>query len=207
MPPGREQELRIAARTCALTVLWNLLAGGAAIVTAAAVGSLSLTGFGVNAALDSIASASLVWRLRAEERRPDRADRIEGVTVRIVGVTLIAIGLLIPVQAVRSLLTGSSPEASTVPLVIAGLSLAALPPLAVAKLRLARRLDSRALRGDGVLTAVGSILAALTLIAFALDTAFGWRWTDGVTAIVISPIIVREASLMLRAKRPAIPHA
>ena len=55
-----------AALLCALTVGWNMLVGGSAVVTAIATGSLSLIGFGINAVVDSSASAVLVCRFRAE---------------------------------------------------------------------------------------------------------------------------------------------
>ena len=38
-----------AARLCGAIVAWNMAAGGAAVATAIATGSLSLIGFGVNA--------------------------------------------------------------------------------------------------------------------------------------------------------------
>jgi divalent metal cation (Fe/Co/Zn/Cd) transporter len=182
-------------------VAWNVLAGGAAIVSAVAVGSLSLAGFGINAALDSVASAALVWRFHEETKDSSGRLRLEARTVRIVGFTLIAVACYIAIEAVVSLHARSSPDTSPVPLVIAGSSLLVLPPLARAKLRLSRRLASRALRGDAVLTTIGCVLAGLAIVGLALNAWLGWWWTDGVAALVMSGLLLREARLTLHAPR------
>jgi divalent metal cation (Fe/Co/Zn/Cd) transporter len=196
---SRSDDMRAAARACGLTVAWNVLAGGAAIVSAVAVGSLSLAGFGINAALDSVASATLVWQFRTESKNSSRRLRLEAVTVRIVGLTLIAVACYIAIEAIVSLRAQASPDTSPVPLVIAGSSLLVLPPLARSKLRLSRRLSSRALRGDAMLTAIGCVLAALAIVGLALNAWLGWWWTDGVAALVMSALLLREARLTLRA--------
>ena len=194
----RARDLRAAATLCSLTVAWNVLAGGAAIATAVAVGSLSLVGFGINAALDSAASAALVWRFRAEEIDAPRAARLEELTVRIVGVTLVAVAVYLAARAVASLRTGSGPDTSAASVTITALSALVLPPLAYGKLRLARRLRSKALRGDGVLTTIGAALALLALSGLGLNAMLGWWWTDAAAALLMSVVLLREAHLMFR---------
>ena len=205
MSLSRSDDVRAAERVCELTVLWNVLAGGAAIASAVAVGSLSLAGFGINAALDSVASAALVWRFRGEAKDSSRARGLEAITVGIVGITLIGVAAFIAFRAIQSLHGHSRPDSSPVSLVIVGLSILVLPPLARRKLRLAHRLGSRALRGDGVLTTIGSVLAALALVGLALNAWLGWWWTDGVAAFVMSAILLREASITLRGSHAMAP--
>jgi divalent metal cation (Fe/Co/Zn/Cd) transporter len=194
---GRSSDLKAAVRLSILTITWNVVVGGAAILIAATIGSLSLAGFGLSAALDSIASAALVWRFGAEVKDSSRGHRLETVTVRIVGGTLIVVALYVAGQAARSLLSHSGPHVSTMAVLIAGLSLLVLPPLALGKLRLAGRLGSKALRGDGVLTAIGATLAALTLLGLVLDALLGWWWSDAAAALVMSGLLVREGVLTL----------
>ncbi|MDP9224857.1 MAG: hypothetical protein M3P18_13640 [Actinomycetota bacterium] len=196
-PSGRSHDLRVAVRLSILTIVWNVLAGGAAVLTAATIGSLSLAGFGLSAALDSIASAALVWRFRAEAKDSSRGHRLETVTVRIVGSTLIVVALYVAGQAVRTLWSHSGPHVSIVAVLVAGLSLLVLPPLALGKLRLAARLGSKALRGDGVLTAIGATLAALSLLGLVLDALFGWWWSDAGVALGMSGLLAREGILAL----------
>lgn len=71
-----------------------------------------------------------------------------------------------------------------------------LPVLARAKLRLAGRLGSSALRGDGVLSLAGAALAAATLVSLLVQSAFGWWWADAVAALLIAGTLLREGSLI-----------
>jgi divalent metal cation (Fe/Co/Zn/Cd) transporter len=77
-------------------------------------------------------------------------------------------------------------------LVLLGGSLVVLPVLGYIKLRLARRLRSRALRGDGILSAAGAALAAAALAGLAMDQPLGWWWADPAAASLIGLFLLRE---------------
>ncbi len=76
-----------------------------------------------------------------------------------------------------------------------------LPPLGVVKLRLATRLDSRALRGDGILASVAAALAGLTLVGLVAGSEWSVYWPDPVAAALIAVFLLREGRGMLRAGR------
>ena len=61
-----------------------------------------------------------------------------------------------------------------------------------AKLRLAARLGSRALRADAHETIVCAWLSATTLLGLALNAGLGWWWADPVSALGMVPLITRE---------------
>src|SRR5262249_39937603 len=109
-----------------------------------------------------------------------------------VGSILILIALYVAVSAVAALAGHSVPNRSTVGLALTAASVLVLPVLARAKLRLAGRLESSALRGDGVLSLAGAALAAVPLASLALDAAFGWWWCDAVAALLIAAFMLRE---------------
>src|SRR5437588_438764 len=156
--------LRRAERLCGATVVWNVTAGGAAVVTAIATGSLSLIGFGVNAVVDSSVSALLVWRFRAEEAgHATRAIRAERLALRLAGAAFSVIAVYVLVRAVVALAGGHRPSSSLFGIGEAVASLVVLPYLAVGKYRLSRKLKSRALRADSLLTVSGIALAAIAL--------------------------------------------
>jgi divalent metal cation (Fe/Co/Zn/Cd) transporter len=71
-------------------------------------------------------------------------------------------------------------------------SAVALPPLALAKFRVASRLGSRALHADSVLTAVAGLLAVISLGSLVLADAFGLWWADAAAALIVAAIVVRE---------------
>lgn len=155
-------------------------------------GGLSLIGFGLDSAIDSCASIALVWRFHIERRDPERAARVEHLAERIVGGVLVVAAVVLVVGAARTLVTGAEvhPQAGQLVLLVA--SLIALPPLAVAKRRVAGRLGSRALRNDALLTAAAAFLALVALVAGEVAASLGLTWADPVGSIVIAAVLGRE---------------
>jgi divalent metal cation (Fe/Co/Zn/Cd) transporter len=191
--------LRRALILSAASIAWSGVVGGLAIFAALASGSLTLLGFGVDAVIDATASAVLIWRFRVEARQPERAARVERIAERVVGLALIALAIYLVVGALRALMQGAHPEASVLSLALLIASVVVLPPLAIAKYRVAAGLGSGALRLDSILTAVAAALAAISLVSLAASAAFGLWWADAVAALIVAAIIAREGWTSLRA--------
>jgi divalent metal cation (Fe/Co/Zn/Cd) transporter len=189
---SRSTHLRRALALSGLSIGWSGVAGSIAIVAALAGGSLSLLGFGVDAVIDAVASAALVWRFAVEGRQPERAHRVEQTAERVVGLALIALAVYLVGGSGRSLAIQAHPETSTLSVVLLLASTGLLPLLAVAKYRVARRLASGALRADSVLTAAAALLAAISLASLAATEAYGFWWADAVAALIVAVILARE---------------
>jgi divalent metal cation (Fe/Co/Zn/Cd) transporter len=194
----RAELVGAALRISWFSVVWSMLAGIAALISGVAAGSLALVGFGLDSVIDSSASVVLVWRFSAESNDEARAERVERVAGRFVGGVLAAVALYIIVESARALAGGSGPENTAVGDTIAVASVLVLPGVAWWKLRLSAGLGSRALRGDGVLTAAGAVLALVTLVALILNNAFDWWWADSVAALAIALLLATEAARSLR---------
>lgn len=190
----RSHLLVSALRLSFFTIAWNGVVGVAALVVSVMDGSLALGGFALSALLDSSASALLVGRFTKEQRDPTAAEALERRAQSGIALAMLLVGLYIGQQAVRALVGGSHPEASAFGVGLAAMSLVVLPLLARMKLRLASRLRSAALRGDGILTLAAGVLAAITLTALLLDSAFTWWWADPVAALFIATALVVEAA-------------
>jgi divalent metal cation (Fe/Co/Zn/Cd) transporter len=190
--------VRSAVRISWFSVVWSIMVGAAALVSGFAAGSLALVGFGLDSVIDSSASVVLVWRFRVEGLRPHHADRVERIATRAVGITLVVIALYIVGGSVHALSEGSGPESSPLGVALALTSVFVLPAVAVWKVRLAARLNSGALRGDGMLTGAGALLALVTLLAIVVDNAFGWWWSDSVAAVLIATFLGSEGLRALR---------
>jgi divalent metal cation (Fe/Co/Zn/Cd) transporter len=186
----------------AISVLWNGVAGGAAVVLALVGGSLSLAGFGFDAVVDSVASVALIWRFVVETTEPYRALRVEKAAERVVGVVLIVVGIYVAAGAVRALATGAHPDSSYAATALLVASLVALPPLAIAKRRVAHGLGSGALRGDSILTAVAALLAAISLATVLLQGVGLW-WADAIGALFVAALVLREGWGAVVASRAA----
>lgn len=68
-----------------------------------------------------------------------------------------------------------------------------MPWLAARKRRLAEATNQAALRADAVQSAVCGYLAWVALAGLLLHAALGWRWADPVAALMIVPLVLREA--------------
>ena len=189
---GRATDLRLAVRLSVVSIAWSGLVGSIAVYAAIVSGSLSLLGFGADAVIDSVASIVLVWRFLDERRQPHRAVRVERAAERVVGLALIALALYLAASAVRALASQAHPEASTPGLALLLASIVVLPPLAVAKNRVARRLKSGALRADSILTSVAALLAVISLASLGASEALGLWWADAIAALVVGAIVLRE---------------
>jgi divalent metal cation (Fe/Co/Zn/Cd) transporter len=175
-----------------LSLGWNAIAGTGAVLAGLSTASIALLGFGLDVAIDSLASCILVWRFQREIRGRTFGELAEHRATRSVGLTLLSAGLYIAAQAIHALLTQATPSTSAVGASIALLSVGILPPLAYRKLRLASHLNSGALRGDGVLTAVGACLAGVTLLSLLVTPLLGWWWADPAAALLVSGVLLRE---------------
>ena len=189
-----------ALRWCALSVAWALLAGGSSVAAGFAARSVALVGFGLDSVIDGSASAVLVWRFRHERAATAQVESVERIASRAVGVAMILVAAYLIAAAANSLAGRTEPSDSVFGAALAGASLAVLPVLAHKKLGLARRLGSRALRGDGVLSAAGSVLAATTLAGLLLDAALDWWWSDAVAALLIALAVLREGVATLSSR-------
>jgi divalent metal cation (Fe/Co/Zn/Cd) transporter len=175
-----------------LSLGWNGIAGTTAVVIGLSTASVALLGFGLDVAIDSLASLLLVWRFWQEVRGRSSSAQLEQQATRSVGVTLLAAGCYLAAQAAHALLTHAASGTSIIGVSLAVLSLCILPPLAYGKIRLAAHLNSGALRGDGVLTAVGASLALVTLLSLLVNTWLRWWWADPLAALLITGVLLRE---------------
>ena len=198
---SRTADLRRAIVLSIVSVAWSGVAGGSAVILAVSTGSLSLLGFGFDAAVDSIASVALIWRFAAEHGQPHRADRVEGVAAVVVGAVLVVLGVYLGYQSIGALVAPAMHETSTPAIALLVASAIVLPPLGIAKRRVADRLASGALRGDSVLTLVAGLLAVVGLVSALLTTTLGLRWADAAGGLLVAVVLVREGAGGLREQR------
>ena len=177
---------------CSLSVAWAIVVGSASVAAGLAAASLALFGLGANAVLDGAASSVLVWRFRQERTETPELEEIERRAALVVGVIMVAVALYLAARSVGALAAHSGPEPSTVGILRAAGAALVLPVFARAKLRLAPRLQSSALRGDGVLSLAGAVLAVGTLLSLVAEEAFDWWWADAIAALLIAAMLLVE---------------
>jgi divalent metal cation (Fe/Co/Zn/Cd) transporter len=176
------------------TLAYNVVEAGVAIWSGMSAGSIALLSFGLDSVIECAASVVLLWRLTVESRGrgPDAIEAAERRSYRFVGATFLALAVYVLVEAVLTLTGGDHPESSVAGIVLAAVSLAVMPLLALAKLRTAGRLGSAALQAEAKETLACAYLSLTLLVGLALNAALGWWWADPIAALAMVPWLVRE---------------
>lgn len=174
-----------------ITIGYNVVEALVAVVAGIVAGSPALVSFGFDSVIEVTASVSARWRLRADWDEEHR-ERVELITVRVVGWCFLALAAYVAYDSVRALVLHEPPERSVPGLVILALSVVVMPLLARAKRRIARALGSRALEREAAQTSVCAYLSIIGLAGVALNGALGRWWADPVAALGMLPIIVME---------------
>ena len=189
---ARYRLVRSAVAACACSVAWAVVAGVASGAAGAATASVALLPFGLDSVIDGSASAVLVWRFRLELRQAGLPRHAERQAARAAAAAMLAAAAYVLAQAAWALITRAHPRQGVPGIALLAGSVVVLPVLGYIKLRLARQLQSQALRGDGVLSAAGTILAAAALASLAADRTLGWWQADPVAASLIALFLFRE---------------
>ena len=106
----RSRLLRRALYLSLISIVLSGVLGTIAVVVGLSTGSLSLIGFGFDAAIDGIASIALAWRFATEIDTRLRTDNLERTAEIIVGCVLLVIAAYLGFNAVLALINGSHPE-------------------------------------------------------------------------------------------------
>ena len=110
----------------------------------------------------------------------------------VVVASLLLLAAYLVASAVGALASGAHPATTEVGIAISVLSVLVLPPLSVAKRRVAVALGSGALRADSLLTGIAALLALISLLGFVLTEALGIAGADALGGLVVAAVLARE---------------
>jgi divalent metal cation (Fe/Co/Zn/Cd) transporter len=173
------------------TIAWNCLEGLVAVVAGAIAGSISLVGFGIDSFIEVTSGATLLWRMAVDSEEHVR-ERNERLSLRIVGVCFLVLSTYIAYESASGLISRKAPQHSIAGIILACVSLIAMPILSRAKKKVGRELGSAAMHADARQTDFCVYLSAILLVGLTLNTLVGWWWADPVAAITMVPIIAKE---------------
>lgn len=179
------------------TIGYNSLEGLIAVGAGVVAGSIALVGFGFDSLIEVISGAVLLWRLHVDVDEM-RRERVEAISLRLVGVCFIVLALYVSYDSIKSLLRREAPDESLIGIILAAVSLMVMPLLVRAKRRVARSINSGALMADSKQTELCTYLSAILLGGLLLNALLGWWWADPVAALIMVPIIAKEGIEALR---------
>lgn len=112
---------------------------------------------------------------------------------RAIAFSFVVLGLYVGTESVRNLLNGARPEASSVGIMLAVLSLLVMPLLARAKVASAHTLGSAAAVADAKQTNLCALLSGVLLVGLGANALLGWWWADPVAGAGIAALALTEA--------------
>jgi divalent metal cation (Fe/Co/Zn/Cd) transporter len=197
--PTRPYLVRRGQRLEYFTIAYNSLEGLVSIVAGLIAGSVSLVGFGLDSAIEVASGAGLLWRLH-HDLDHSRRERVERVALRIVGGCFVALALYVAFGSGSTLIGHKKPERSIPGIIVAAVSVVAMPLLARAKRRVAALLGSGAMKADSKQADFCAYLSAILLGGLLFNAVLGWWWADPLAGLAMVPIIAKEGVDGLKGK-------
>jgi divalent metal cation (Fe/Co/Zn/Cd) transporter len=188
-PSERDHLVRRAKMLAWAGIGWHGIEAAIAIGAGIVAGSIALVGFGADSLVESVAGFILIWRFAASRAASEDAERR---AQKLIALSFYAIAAYVGFEAVRSLLTGDRPEASWVGIGLSVVTLVTMPPLAIAKGRIAEKLGSSATKSEGQQNMLCAYLSGALLVGLGANALFGLWWADPVTALLIAGVAVKE---------------
>ncbi len=188
----------IALQLSYITVAYNLLEGLVSVVFAALAGSPALLGFGIDSFVESLSGMVMIWRFS----HPAEDERREQTAIRLIGVSLVILAAYVAYDAATALAYREPPERSMVGLIIAAISLVAMPILYLLKRRTAAALHSRSLAADAKQTLACAMLSVALLIGTGLHYTIGLWQADPVAGLTIAAFLIREGYMAWKEQEP-----
>lgn len=200
---SRAEEVRSGVRIEVLTVIWMVIEAVVAIGAGIIAGSALLTAFGLDSVIELVSGATLLWRLLIETREGDteRVERAEHQAARIVAFSLALLCVYVLGTSLYGLVTHAMPESSPVGIGISFAAVIVMPWLAITKRRIAKQIESGALRGDAASSLTCAYMAATVLVGLALNALFHWWWAEDIAALVFLFWLVAETREALEEAR------
>jgi divalent metal cation (Fe/Co/Zn/Cd) transporter len=191
-PAETEQLTRRGLRLATFTVAYNVAEGAVAITAGLLAGLVSVVGFGVDSAIESISGVLVALRLSARLRHGEADEVRERRALRLVAVTFFVLAGYVTFEGVRSLVEGETPDRSPVAVGLLVASIVVMPLLAAAKARVGRRLGDNLVLADAAETRICVLLSVSTLVGLVAFQLTGAAWIDPVAGFVIAAFAVHE---------------
>jgi divalent metal cation (Fe/Co/Zn/Cd) transporter len=179
---------RLAKLLAWISLAWLCIEGSVAVVAGLVAGSIALVGFGLDSAIEGLASLIVVWRFSGSRTLSTTSERR---AQQLVAVSFFLLAPYVAVEALLALAVEHHAETSWLGVALATGSLLVCPGLGVAKRRIGARLGSAATRGEGKQNLLCAGLALGVLAGLLANTLFGLWWLDPAVALVISAAAVQ----------------
>jgi divalent metal cation (Fe/Co/Zn/Cd) transporter len=202
----RASDVKFALLLTYITLAWMTIEGAASLLLGWASKSLLLEAFGIDSVIEIFSASVLLWRLRVESSGAASSDRVEAVertAARWIGYSLYALVVYVVLNSGYGLFLAkrvTDTHESAWGILIGIVAKVGMPILAGYKLKVAARLDSRALRADAIESITCGYLSIVLIVGLAATRVLGWWWLDSVAALALIPFLIKEGRAAIRGK-------
>jgi divalent metal cation (Fe/Co/Zn/Cd) transporter len=204
---SRERYAGLAGRVKLLSWLslaWMTVEGAVAIAAGVIAGSIALIGFGLDSAIEGLASVIIIWRFTGSRVFSHVAEER---AQKLVAVQFFLLAPYVGFESIKGLLAGEHPDVSWVGIALSLGSLVFMPMLGIAKQRLADQLGSAATAGEGRQNMLCAYLAGALLVGLLGNALAGAWWLDPAVGLAIASVAVREGAEAWRGDGCCVPPA
>lgn len=200
---NRAADLRLALLLTYITLGWMIIEGAGSLILGWVSKSLLLEAFGIDSVVELFSAGVLLWRLRVEAGGKANEERIESVetrAARLVGYSLFVIAAYVAFNSAFGLFFAhrvTDTHESVWGIAIGLVAKIGMPILASYKLKVAARLNSRALRADAMEAITCGYLSIVLMVGLAATRLLGWWWLDSVAALALIPFLIKEGRAAL----------
>src|SRR5215468_4297740 len=200
----RADNVRRALLLTYITIGWMIIEGAASLLLGWASKSLLLEAFGIDSVIELFSGVVLLWRLRVEASGTATSEHInlvENRAARLVGYSLYALVAYVLLNSGYGLFIAkriTDTHESVWGILIGLVAKIGMPILAGYKLKVAARLNSRALRADAVESIACGYLSIVLIVGLAATRVLGWWWLDSVAALALIPFLIKEGREAIR---------
>ena len=201
---SRADAVQLALLLTYITIGWMTIEGAASLLLGWASKSLLLEAFGIDSVIELFSAAVLLWRLRVESSgtaTTEQVNLVERRAARLVGYSLYVLVFYVVLNSGYGLVVAkriTDTHESVWGILIGLVAKIGMPILAAYKLKVAARLNSRALRADAIESLTCGYLSIVLIVGLAATRILGWWWLDSVAALALIPFIIKEAREAVR---------
>jgi divalent metal cation (Fe/Co/Zn/Cd) transporter len=185
----RDRLIRWARLLAWSSLVWMTAEGVIAVAAGFAAGSIALVGFGLDSAIEGVASVIIIWRFWGARALSEKAERR---AQKLVAVQFFILAPYVTIESVRVLATGHEAGTSWIGIGLTIASAALMPAFGIAKQRVGEKLGSAATKAEGMQNLLCAYLSLAVLAGLLGNTLFGAWWLDPLAGLVIAYVAVRE---------------
>ena len=188
----RERYVQLARRVKLLSWLslgWMTIEGVVAIAAGIIASSIALIGFGLDSAIEGLASVIIIWRFTGSRVFSHAAEER---AQKLVAAQFFLLAPYVTFESLKTLIGAEHPDVSWVGIGLAVGSVILMPILGIAKQRLADQMGSAATAGEGRQNMLCAYLAGALLVGLLGNALVGAWWLDPAVGLLIAGVAVKE---------------